>query len=525
MSGRFTLLAVLGACATIWAQKPVVDPGGVVNGAGFVAASQPLHGLAPGSIAAMFGYNLAASTLSASSYPLPTTLGGTTVTVDGTPVPLFYVSPGQVDFQVPSSAPFSYTGYAQISVVVTTAAGSSDPVAADVMMLNPMIFTVDGSGCGRGAVLNVASDGRTSLNSTSNSVSPGDYIEIYGTGLGPAYHVGPDGTPAPSNPLPYSEYAAAAFFEGENIFTQMTQSPFADASYAGRAPGLVGVDQVNVVVPMDVRQGCAVPLTISAPSVYISIHSGGGQCADPPIGSAGVLTLMKSTVVNGTLPPESDTFTGSFSASPGKTLPPPISIPWGLGDSPEGPVPVCPIPGYSTPDAGVITLVGPNLPSTAISPTTLAASASYSATLPGGSIGTGTYQVAAAGGNGVGAFQAAIAIGPDITITSQFPQGQIPGEGPLVVNWTGGGPGEAVTVKVVQHTFPMDTVNLLIVPASAGTVTFDQSVYRFLNNISTEIDVQVGPDPSQPQMFTATGLTLGGQIDWILEHRFINVYF
>jgi uncharacterized protein (TIGR03437 family) len=82
--------------------------------------------------------------------------------------------------------------------MVTTSAGTSDPETADVWAVAPGIFTQDGSGCGPGLVLNVKPDGTRSLNSQRNSASPGDYLEVYGTGLGEVFDVPPDGMPATS---------------------------------------------------------------------------------------------------------------------------------------------------------------------------------------------------------------------------------------------------------------------------------------------------------------------------------------
>jgi adhesin/invasin len=48
----------------------------------------------------IFGRNLATSTMHALVYPLPTTLGTTMVIVNGAPAPLYYVSPGQINFQM-----------------------------------------------------------------------------------------------------------------------------------------------------------------------------------------------------------------------------------------------------------------------------------------------------------------------------------------------------------------------------------------------------------------------------------------
>ena len=63
----------------------------------------------------IFGRNLSTSTIQALVYPLPTTLGTTMVMVNGAPVPLYYVSPGQINFQMPGNAPL---GNARVEVNV-----------------------------------------------------------------------------------------------------------------------------------------------------------------------------------------------------------------------------------------------------------------------------------------------------------------------------------------------------------------------------------------------------------------------
>src|SRR5580704_13800683 len=57
--------------------------------------------VAPGSLASLFGSGLATAATSASGFPLATSLDGTTVSVAGTLAPLLYVSPAQINFQVP----------------------------------------------------------------------------------------------------------------------------------------------------------------------------------------------------------------------------------------------------------------------------------------------------------------------------------------------------------------------------------------------------------------------------------------
>ena len=84
---------------------PAPNPLAAVN------AASGQKGLAPGSIAALYGTNLVGVTAKAiSAPPLPFTLGGTTLSIPGPfPVALFYVSPLQIDFQVPFLQVFGST--------------------------------------------------------------------------------------------------------------------------------------------------------------------------------------------------------------------------------------------------------------------------------------------------------------------------------------------------------------------------------------------------------------------------------
>ena len=119
---------------------PTVDRGGVVNGASFAAA--PDNFVAPGSLVSIFGANLTSgSSLAAASLPLPIKLAGTTVTVNGAPVPLLFVSPGQINAQLP----FELASGQPANLVVTTPVNrASAPEAARVETVSPGIFAALG---------------------------------------------------------------------------------------------------------------------------------------------------------------------------------------------------------------------------------------------------------------------------------------------------------------------------------------------------------------------------------------------
>src|SRR5262249_11932029 len=126
-------------------------------------------------------------------------LAGSSVTLNGVAAPIFFASPTQINIQVPSKSPPSGS-VASAGYMVRTSQGLSDPAPLGAAG-SVGIFTLDASGCGSPAVLNVAQDGRSAINSPANSVSPGDFITIYGTGLGAVYNPPPDGIPAPVTPL------------------------------------------------------------------------------------------------------------------------------------------------------------------------------------------------------------------------------------------------------------------------------------------------------------------------------------
>ena len=133
-----TYVTRLAAAPFLWAgialaQTPSITPGGIVN-----SASYATNGVAPGSIVSIFGSNLARQTFLASSVPLPTTLDNVmSVTFNGVPAPLYYVSTGQINVQVPWNLPSR-----AVNVVVTTTAGPSTPQSVQVMPAVPGIFAV-----------------------------------------------------------------------------------------------------------------------------------------------------------------------------------------------------------------------------------------------------------------------------------------------------------------------------------------------------------------------------------------------
>jgi uncharacterized protein (TIGR03437 family) len=221
---------------------PVSNAGGVVNAASFAAGAA----LAPGSIASLFGANLAAVPLFANAVPLPTTLGETSLLFNGSvPAPLFYVSPQQVNLQVP----WEMAGQQEASVAVTTGGGSSAPARVRLATAAPGVFSLAQGGSGQGVVL----DARYRLVDSSNPAHPGDTVQIFATGLGAVSNQPASGAAAPQSPLAAAIAPPLVYFG---------QTP-GQVSFSGLAPGLVGLYQVNAQVPAAAPTGNTVPLVLS----------------------------------------------------------------------------------------------------------------------------------------------------------------------------------------------------------------------------------------------------------------------
>jgi uncharacterized protein (TIGR03437 family) len=219
----------------------------------FVSAANPTGGdvLAPRSIASLYGLNLAAQTAVADlAPPLPVTLGGTTLTLDGNIVPLFFVSPGQINFQVPL-----VTIGRPIPLVISHGALSTT-IMVTLTNYAPALFTTNAQGTGQASTL-VA--GTASLAAPLNAfpgsrpAKRGESISIYGTGLGDVSNRPGLGSPSPSNPLASTLVKPTVTIGGVN----------ANVSFAGLAPGFVGLYQVNAQVPDTAPGGGAVDLVLT----------------------------------------------------------------------------------------------------------------------------------------------------------------------------------------------------------------------------------------------------------------------
>jgi uncharacterized protein (TIGR03437 family) len=212
-----------------------VNPLGIVNGASFASPPFPI---APGTIVALFGTNLAPAGTDARppvAAPLPTSLAGVSVVVNGTPAPLYFVKPDQINFQLPFTAKES-----SVRIAVSNNGSLSNPVEVKVAATSPGVFAAGGSGMGSGAVTH--SD--FSLVTRENPAGRGEWISIFLTGLGDVSPAVPEGVAAPSNPL-------SELVDRDGVRVLFNRKPATEIEYVGLAPNFVGLYQINVRIPAD----------------------------------------------------------------------------------------------------------------------------------------------------------------------------------------------------------------------------------------------------------------------------------
>jgi adhesin/invasin len=207
--------------AYVYDLPPQVSVASVVNGATFQAP------VAPGALATIFGNNFAGPDTLASTVPLPTTINGVSVLVNGTPAPLIFVGSKQINFQIPYE-----TMPGDASVVVSVNGNSSAATSFTVSDTAPGIFVY---GSNRANIQNQDH----SLNDQTHPAKVGAFVVIWATGLGQMDHPVPTGEATPASPLSNALVVPTVTVGGVN----------AEVSFAGLAPGFVGLAQINVKVP------------------------------------------------------------------------------------------------------------------------------------------------------------------------------------------------------------------------------------------------------------------------------------
>jgi uncharacterized protein (TIGR03437 family) len=253
---------------------PEITPQGVVSAGAFGGFTS----VAPGSWMEIYGTNLAATTrgwagADFTGNQAPASLDGVKVTIGGQAAFLDYISPTQVNAQVPSGTP---TGAQQMTVSTP----DGDSLAYDITvhslqpgLLAPSSFLVGG----KQYVVAQFLDGITYVlppnaipGLPSRQAKPGETIVIYGIGFGTVLDSGNRNIPAGT--------VVTASNKLSNPLTMNFGGSSATLSYAGLAPSFVGLYQFNVVVP-SVANNDLIPLSFKlngatgAQTLFTAVHN------------------------------------------------------------------------------------------------------------------------------------------------------------------------------------------------------------------------------------------------------------
>jgi uncharacterized protein (TIGR03437 family) len=223
-----------------------LNPLGVVNAASFAPPGNPIS---PGQFVALFGTGLAAGTAVAKP-PYPAQLSGVSVQVNGKAAPIYFVSPGQINFLVPYAA-----GGSTATIVVRNNNTTSNPVTVPVAATAPGIYTLDQSGSGAGAILHAD----YSVVDASNPAAAGETVLVYLTGMGTVTPTLADGTAGTPGTLYRSNAGDIAVLVAGKPGTVL---------FDGLAPGYPGLYQINVTLPAPLANTGSLPLAIQTGNAY-----------------------------------------------------------------------------------------------------------------------------------------------------------------------------------------------------------------------------------------------------------------
>jgi len=227
---------VLGAVSQN--QAPVLARNGTLHNLNPVVGGA----LAPGTVAQIYGSGLASSPVAPNILPLPKSFNGTTVLVGGFSAPLYYLSDGQLNVEIPSElAPNE-----SYPIIVSANGALTLPDTIDIIPATP----------GEAAYSDgqiIAQHGDFSLVNADHPAKPGEYLVMYLAGMGVTNPLVPSGQPSPTaEPLARVMMQPTVTVDGQH----------ATIIYAGLTPGAAGLYQINFQVPPSAHSG-DLPLTVT----------------------------------------------------------------------------------------------------------------------------------------------------------------------------------------------------------------------------------------------------------------------
>jgi uncharacterized protein (TIGR03437 family) len=516
--------------------------------------------IAQGSVFVVKGTGLsAAGPTTQPPFPLPTTIGGVTITftpaLGGNPTLAFidylYNEGGvnQLAAVLPSTLAVGF-----YNVTVTNNGSTSSPFSVSVVAQKPGLLTADESGDGLAVAQNYISATELDLDRfttgtvagfTISPAHPGETLTAWATGFGAVPFADNMGAPV-------YNYAA----NGANIQVIVGGISITPA-YAGSAPNFAGADQIDFTLPANVATGCVVPFQISENGVmskptFLSIATPGATaCVQPGYTTSqlqsfdnggtfdvgGFSLLQENENANGmsfVLTQAGGAFT-QYSGFELAGIPAPVSTVTTSGSCTV--VQITPttqptvIPSTSTNlDAGRIGLSGPS--GSDLTNVTIPESGNtyeLGVNGPGSSVNgiivPGTYTLNADGGTGVGPFSVSLILGAPLTVTGGLPSTVNRSAG-LTINWTGGNSSDIVavagTATTITNDFQTGATFICYTTAGAGGITVPSSILNQLPAVTAaqitnlagvgSLTVSTGSTPSTGNGLFTAPLVAGGSI-------------
>jgi len=520
-------------------------------------------GIAQGSIFVVKGKNLSASGLVQTSFPLPTSSSGVSITFTaasgGAGVSAFLIylyNQGGVN-QLAAIAPSSLNPGSYNLTVTNNNGLTSLAFSVTIVQRKAQLITADSTGNGLAVAQNYVSSTSLPVNRfTVGTVAgtavapayPGQTVILWVIGMG-AVPGGTDNTASPGYDFTQHGVTVQVIIGGT-----VTVTP----AYAGRAPGLAGADQINFTLPNNVPTGCTVQIQISVNGaksqattfLAIATDASANACVQQGYSTSQLQQFDNgATVLNGAwglaqlVTPQGkiDQAGGSFYLYTGFELP---SIPLvaagnvvangncvvaQITPDASGLIPA----GGIALDVGKVTLTGPggsNLNATAFIETnnvySLGIGIEGGPALPGygnGVLVAGSYALAGAGGTDVNAFNVSVTIGSPLVITGGLPTTIVRANG-LPLAWTGGNPSDTVTISGSSTQISNGAVTgvgfLCITTAGQGGFTVPSSILTQLAAVTAAQEsastasgaLNIGWGPAAVP-FTATRVADGSNIN------------
>ena len=241
-------------------EAPILPSVGIVSPAAFGHVP-----IAPGALISLFGLNLSESSFEVEELPLPTTEGGTTITIAGKAMPLLFSNQTQVNAQVPYGINVNTTH----QVLLRRGDTFATPAPIEVAAAQPDVFLApQAQAPAQGHIYRFIDEATQPLAAPGNPAAAKDVLIIYCSGLGETGPTVIAGEEAP---------AQEPFARTVNPVVVTIGGVEAKVNFAGLTPFFSGLYQINVQVRSGVAPGDEVPVIVSvggqmSPAVTVAIE-------------------------------------------------------------------------------------------------------------------------------------------------------------------------------------------------------------------------------------------------------------